>query len=94
MSIFNELITLFSFFLKIGPGVVHIRVQACGFEFLVIQTVTPLKPLQQRLRQDFYVPHWWLLPLAKPFILMEIIQVSTLQFKIYYIFNLIVHKNV
>ena len=69
--------------LQIGPGVVHIRVQACGFEFLIIQTVTPLKPLQQRLHQDFYVPHWWLLPLAKPFILMELIQVYNVFCKAY-----------
>lgn len=79
LTLFKKRINFFTlrFFIKqIGPGVVHIRVQACGFEFLVIQTVTPLKPLQQRLRQDFYVPHWWLLPLAKPFILMEIIQIE------------------
>ena len=65
-----------SFLPQVGPGAVHIELDNSLFKGLIIQNVTPLGPLRQKLLHQFYIS--WHIPMvfAKAFYYLETVQVG------------------
>jgi len=62
--------------LQVGPGAVHIELDNSLFRGLIVQNVTPLGPLKQKLLHQFYIS--WHIPMvfAKAFYYLETVQIE------------------
>ena len=65
---------------KFGPALSHSRIQTALGEGIMVQHVTPIKPLKQHVTQHFFAPWTFPQPLAKFIMHVDFVQVCIYKF--------------